>query len=1174
MFDRRLIDFPGVRSALLACCLLALGLATASLGQALGLSAALDLLRDGRPGREAMAPLAVFALCFVGLRLLSAFQDAVADRRGFEASEGLRRALVDALFDSAGRVAGPDGAGSFASLAVEGCSQVHTYLRLAVPRMANLLFHMLPLVAAVVVLDWVSGLIVVAVIPVIAFYLALLGKQARSAAAVQLSRASYLAGHFIDSVFGLPTLVAFGCDGTWGASVRKASERFRRATMETLKVATLSGAVLDMACTLAGAAVAVMLGFRLVDGSISFATAFAVLLLVPEALGPLRNFASDFHATLDGRESLTRVLGVLGSSAPDGSAAVGAQGCSDAPCAAKAFRGNAEGDGGSLLVAEGVCLESDGSDILSDVSFSLAAGRKVVLVGRSGAGKSSLLRLLAGMERPTSGTVRSPQGCCGDPTSDSWRRRVCLIPQRATVLAASLRDNVSLYNPQATDEEVLQALARVGLGELVRSLPEGLDTVMGRGGRELSGGQAQRVALARALADPGRDVLLLDEPTAALDPWTEEDLAPALLAAMEGRTVVMATHRLGWISAADEVAVMEGGRLVAWGAPEDVSAAVGALGICRDGCGTPERVRLSRGGSPTAGPGTVRDGREEPEGRFSAKGDRWVIPYLGRYRKTMALALGLGVLAQAFAMGLMFTSGYLVSASALVTSIIVLHVPLAFVQLFGVCKPVLGYAERLASHDWVLRMSSSLRTRLFGAYRSLCRREAGSFGAATRQAMGLLGEDIGHIQNLYLRCVFPMIVAWASCLVALVAVGIASVPFALVLAAVLLVASVAFPLWSATANGPRIQRQRSLRQQRYARAVDDVESAADWLLSGRRGDFSDRQASLGRAERRVEVARRRFDHGRDVLLSAVFALAVGAVSLWGASAFAAHGLAEASWMCAFAIGILPLFEAVSLLGTAAEEAASHRDALARLNRLDETVPSVEAAGPPVPDGAPLRSSAAIDFRNVSFGYGEGAGPCGDGLLLEGFSLSIPAGQKVAVLGRSGVGKSTFAALAAGRLMPREGEVRLFGRPTDSLGEDELAARVAFVRQDAYIFNLTLRENLRVGNGAAEDGELIAALDAVGLSNLLARLPKGLDTPLLEGGARLSGGERVRVSLARAYLGTCPVILLDEPFASLDGETRRLVAQTLGRAFSDRTVVVITHDERDLQFFDRVLLFDS
>lgn len=1177
MLDRRLLDFPEARAALVLCCLLALCLAGASLAQALGLASALDLLRAGMPVRDAFVPLAVFALCFAALRMISALQDAIADGKGFAVAEGLRGSLGDALFLSAGRIAESVGAGGFASLAVEGCSQVHTYLRLVVPRMANLLFHMVPLIVAIAVLDWVSGLIVAAVLPVIAFYLALLGKQARSAASAQLSRGSHLASHFLDSVFGLPTLVAFGRDGDWVDSVRDASERFRAATMGTLKVATLSGAVLDLACTLAGAAVAVMLGFRLVDGSISFETAFAVLLLVPEGLAPLRGFASDFHATLDGRESLTRVLDMLAHAGrcqgdESGSAADGATACGHAAGkGADALREGAE----TLLEARGVGVSAGNADILSGVCFSLSAGAKVALIGRSGAGKSTLLRLLAGMDVPSAGVLGSPQGRCGDLRSRAWRSRVAFVPQHAAIVAASLRDNVALYNPDATDEQVLDALRRVGLGEFALSLPEGLDTAVGRGGRALSGGQAQRVALARALADPGRDVLLLDEPTAALDPWTERELAGALLAAMEGRTVVMATHRLGWLEAMDQVVVLDGGRVAACGSPAAVADAVRSLDVCEDaGVTAVERLRLSRSEGARAEGGRPPEALADAASPPISRKDRWVLPYLGRYRKTMAAALGLGVAAQAFAMGLMFTSGYLVSASALVASIIILHVPLAFVQLFGVGKPVLGYAERLASHDWVLQATSSLRTRLFEAYRALCRKGAGSFDAAASEAMGLLGEDVGHIQNLYLRCAFPAAIAWASCLVALAAVGVASAPFALFVAVVLLVASVAVPLWSAAANGPRIQRQRAVRQRLYALTVDDVAAAADWLLSGRRDDFLERQSALGRRERELQVRRRRFDHGRDIMLSSLFALTISATCLWGAQAFASQGPFEASWMCAFAIGLMPLFEVVFPLGIAAEEAGSHRDALERLNRLDEGA-HAQAGSASISEGdASATGPEALCFADVAFDYGAAGSSAETVPLMSGFRLSVPAGQKVAVLGRSGVGKSTFAALAAGRLRPQEGEVRLFGRPTSRLSEEELSALVTYVQQDSYVFNLTLRENLLIGNAGADDDELRAALRAVGLSELLAGLPAGLDTPLLEGGSRLSGGERVRVCLARAYLRRSPVVLLDEPFASLDGRTRRLVMGTLMEAFSDRTVVVITHDERDLRLFDRVLLFET
>lgn len=578
MFDRRLLSLSGVPATLAWCCILALAAAVAAFGQAAGLAGALDVLRAGSPLDRAGTFLGAFVVSFVALRVLASAQDALADERAHRVSEGFRELLMGRLFDTAGSVAAAEGSGAFASLTVEGVSQVHTYLRLVLPRMANLAFQTVPLVLCVALLDWVSGIIVAAVVPVIVFYLVLLGKQAKETAKEQLSRGSYLSGHFLDSVYGLPTLVAFGRDGEWGASVRRASDRFREATMATLKVATLSGAVLDLACTLTGAAVAVMLGFRLVDGSLSFLCAFTVLLLVPQALAPLKNFASDFHATLDGRESLTRVLGLVSIPSEDVSAAEAlpseVRGKTECPGSSTC----GDSDGSAVILCENAGFSRDGAVLLSNIALTVRAGSKVAVVGRSGSGKSTLLRLLAGMDSPSSGSVTCPDDGCIPLSSDLWRGRVSFIPQRATVLTETLRDNVTLYNPDASDARVKKALDTVGLSGLLAALPEGLDTLVGRGGRALSGGQAQRVALARMLVDPARDILLLDEPTAALDPWTEEELMPAVLAAMEGRTAVMATHRLSWLHHFDYVVVLDRGRVVAQGDAASMAAVLGIDG--------------------------------------------------------------------------------------------------------------------------------------------------------------------------------------------------------------------------------------------------------------------------------------------------------------------------------------------------------------------------------------------------------------------------------------------------------------------------------------------------------------------------------------------------------------------------------------------------------------------
>lgn len=601
--------------------------------------------------------------------------------------------------------------------------------------------------------------------------------------------------------------------------------------------------------------------------------------------------------------------------------------------------------------------------------------------------------------------------------------------------------------------------------------------------------------------------------------------------------------------------------------------------------------------------------------------DRWVKPFFRQYRKVLALALTLGVAAALFAAALMFTSGYLIGGSALMpASILLLNMPLMFVRIFGVGKPVLQYFERLQSHDWVLRMTSVLRLKLWGALD----RDAVFFRSAHRMGdtLGLLSEDIGHIQNLYLRTVFPTVIAWILAVIVVAGMG-ALTPWAgLALALVLAVDVVLVPLVSLLANGARQAKRKELKNRLYADLADNVLGVSDWVFSGRSEDYLQHHAETQRELRELEAAGHRFDRARDLAVQALFALGALVVVAWAATAFGPHGTGvldgSANWMLAFALGYFPLLDAFAPLPPAAVDLCAHEGSIRRLNRMSaedgeaafarveaelkaeaaeetgrETAKEVEAqaaarleskaakrveshavekteaqTGESAPASSVPCAPFALRVDDVSFVY-SGA----QRRVLDGLTLHIEPGQHVAVLGRSGSGKSTLASIVRGDLRPTSGSVTLGGFPTERLGDD--AARYfGVIQQNTYLFNASLRENLRVGNVAATDEELTAVLSRVGLDGLLARLPEGLDTLVDEAGLRFSGGERHRVALARVLLQDAPVVILDEPTVGLDPRTERSVMGTLLDALADKTVLMITHHLPGVSRMDRVVFLEN
>ncbi|MBQ3106915.1 MAG: thiol reductant ABC exporter subunit CydC [Eggerthellaceae bacterium] len=589
------------------------------------------------------------------------------------------------------------------------------------------------------------------------------------------------------------------------------------------------------------------------------------------------------------------------------------------------------------------------------------------------------------------------------------------------------------------------------------------------------------------------------------------------------------------------------------------------------------------------------------------RSDEWVKPFVVRYGRVLALAVFLGVVAFVFAGGLMFTSGYMISlAATLPFTVLAVHVPTLYVRIFGIGKPILQYLERLQSHDWALRMTSELRRKL---YEVIERNAARGTGAANKlgDVLGLLAEDVEHVQNLYLRTVFPLVVAWVVYVLAVVALGVFSWPAALALALLLGVVVLVLPAVSVCVNGARLQRAKAVKARLYAELTDNVLGVADWVFSGRGEEYALRYRRLQQEARRLDEQVARFARMRELFAQVMFGLAALAVLMWASSAFgSAEGagiagsaavqalgshqpanasLHAANWVAAFALCFFPLVEAFSPASEAAMGLVTYGDSIDRMNACSGSVAGTKRGGrfsSRLDDGESSASSAsltpcasragsddcAVRLENVVFSYEAGA-PA----VLDGVSLSVPCGQKVAVLGRSGEGKSTLAALIRGELSPLEGEVLVIGCSAAEMGE-RAANAVGIIHQNPHLFNWTLRDNLRLGRLDATDSELVQVMERVGLGDLLGRLPQGLDTMVDESGRRFSGGERHRIALARVRLARTPVVILDEPFSGLDPATEQALLDTVLDVLADCTVILITHHLQGVSACDRVLFLEK
>ncbi len=568
MFDKRLFALPGAKSAIAWCIATSLLLAALMVGQAAALAWALTLLWGGSALSSVAAQLGAFTLCFIGKQAVSNIQAKQLELFATARTEEFRQELSKRLYEGGAPLTQKLGTGAASTLCLDGIDNIEHYLSTALPRTVALVTVPFVLLAVIVFQDWVSALIALLVFPAIILQMVLIGSTAQEEAGKQHREYQRLANHFIDSLRGIDTLKYFGRSNEQADRVYETSEKFRIATMKTLRTATLSGAVLDAFSTISLAAVAVMLGFRLVDGSITLLPALFVLVIMPDYFRPIREFASDYHATLNGKNTLTQVLEVLGCSAE-----TAAKKESHTPGLQVNTPKLEPWQELSVLTFEHIGISYEGETALKDISCSFGGFRKYGIVGPSGCGKTTLAQLLAGVLQPTQGSIVVNNHAIETLSMSSWRKQVAYLPQSPHIFSTTLRNNLTFYQPDATEEEIAHALELVGLTSLVTELPKGLDTVVGEGGRSLSGGQSQRVALARAVLHRTCLVLVFDEPTAHLDIETEWELKQRMLPLMEGKLVFFATHRLHWLSEMDEILLLEDGQVRDFGSYEALSKA-------------------------------------------------------------------------------------------------------------------------------------------------------------------------------------------------------------------------------------------------------------------------------------------------------------------------------------------------------------------------------------------------------------------------------------------------------------------------------------------------------------------------------------------------------------------------------------------------------------------------
>ncbi|MFC5245663.1 thiol reductant ABC exporter subunit CydD [Streptomyces atrovirens] len=1080
--------------------------------------------QDGLSAGELGTPLLLLVVVALGRGLVGWLTELAAHRASAAVKSELRGRLLERA-----TALGPgwlDGqrTGSLVALATRGVDALDGYFSRYLPQLGLAVVVPVAVLARIVTEEWVSAAIIVGTLPLIPVFMVLIGWATQSRMDRQWLVLSRLSGHFLDVVAGLPTLKVFGRAKAQAESIRRITAEYRRATMRTLRIAFISSFALELLATLSVALVAVTIGMRLVHGELDLYTGLLVLILAPEAYLPLRQVGAQYHAAAEGLGAAEDIFSVLETPVP-------APGTAAVPTGALAF--------------EGVTVRHPGrsTDAVTDVSFTVAPGETVALVGPSGAGKSTLLNVLLGFVRPTGGRALIGGADLAGLDLAEWHGRVAWVPQRPHLYAGTIAENVRLARPDADDDAVRRALRDAGALEFVDALPDGAGTVLGEDGTGLSAGQRQRLALARAfLAD--RPVLLLDEPTAALDGATEADVVAAVRRLAAGRTVLLVVHRPALLAVADRVV-----RLA-----EPAPAGVHGEPVRRAaGPASAAQAAFAPVGGP-AGP----EADTAPGGVLAR-----VRALSGARRGRITLALLLGTLALGSAVGLMATSGWLISRASQQPPVLYLMMAVTATRAFGIGRAVFRYAERLVSHDAVLRMLADTRVAVYRRLERLA--PAGLRGTRRGDLLSRLVSDVDALQDYWLRWLLP---AGAAVAVSALSVGFTAwlLPEAgAVLAAGLLAAGAGVPLLTGAVARRAERRLAPARGALATRVTDLLTGTAELTVAGALpARATEARRADGRLTRIASRAATATALG-DGLTAMVSGLTVTAAALVGVQAVAA-GRLDGVALAVVVLTPLAAFEAVLGMPLAVQ----YRQ---RVRRSAERVYEVLDAPVPVREPRAPRQAPASPFPLVVKGLAA-RHPGQDRDALAGVDLTLERGRRIAVVGPSGSGKTTLAQALLRFLDPEAGAYTLAGVDAYALDGDDVRRLVGLCAQDAHLFNSSVRENLLLARKDATEDELRDALGRARLLEWADGLPDGLDTLVGEHGARLSGGQRQRLALARALLADFPVLVLDEPAEHLDLPTADALTADLLAATEGRTTLLITHRLAGLEAVDEVVVLDE
>ncbi|WP_168118534.1 thiol reductant ABC exporter subunit CydD [Paenibacillus sp. HB172176] len=1136
--------------------------------------------------------LLILLAVIVGRALLQIISEYTASKVAQKIKATLRTALFQKLDQLGPQYLKKEQSGELMSTVYEGVEQLESYLAKYVPQIALSMFVPFAVFVIVAGLDWFSALVFAVTLPLLVLFMILIGKYTKLRTDRQYKLLGRLGGHFQEVLQGIETLKIFNRSEGQKPILAAISEQHRKSTMAALKLAFLSAFVMELFATLSTAIVAVFLGLRLISGDIPFYDAFLVLLLAPEFYAPIRALGTQFHAGMNGASAATRLFRILDTE----SSALMEQreGVAQPPRDPRGYE----------IAFEDVTLRYDGAEhaALSHVSFTLAPGSRLALVGATGSGKSTLLDLLQGFLQPSGGTIYVDGIALQQWSIAYLRRQFAVLSQSAHLFNGTIRENIEAGLEQTTDEQIEEIVRQAGASEFVASCPSGLETPIGDA-IALSGGQIQRLAIARMLLRKQASLVLLDEATRGLDWLHQEQVGTALDAFLEGKSSIIVTHQLHVAEQADYVLVFKQGRIVEQGTPRQLHRMNGVYTALASSYSAEPGAHASPAAVIPIQPASTTELLKQTDVQQHLplrSAHTWkalfmkLLLFIAPYKGYACFAILLSFATVAANIGLMGTSGYLIAKAALrPENVLMIYVPIVGVRFFGIARGMLRYAERLASHNMTFKVLHRMRIWLYEKIEPV-----GITLLQSKRSGDILGRivsDIEQLQHFYLRLVSPPVVFL------LTLIG-GSLFFAmqerrLMIAFVLLYGccGILLPLLSARSGNKTGAAVISARSRLYELTHDTLKGLQTLQQYGLFQHYQQRFAAEQEKLNRLQLK----EHRSNALFAGL-STGLAGITMWTmlllAIPFISAELIPAYMLPAIILVALACFEAAAPLPQAFRIAPAIMASAERLVELgesgsaegiqrraaqgeDEQQESSRAARTKIsrrrmeqaPLSAAMRNTDAdtpwsCELNRVYFKYEEASL-----YALKDFSLKLEQGKRVAIVGESGGGKSTVLQ-ALLQLRPIEaGSYRINEAEASAYTAEAIRSQFSVVTQQVQLFNTSVLDNIRLGNKEASFEEVKTAAKLAEIDTFIEALPQGYHTMIGEFGAKLSGGQRQRLALARALLKPSAALLLDEPSTGLDVLTQKAFLNNLLSLPGHRAMLWITHQLADITEMDEIIV---